>query len=73
MLIFSLDESWERIAEFPSQPGAMCTALRFAGSKLLAAFSTGHVRVYDVSLAGCSLCAQINAHARWINALEVMQ
>ena len=48
MLIFSLDESWERIAEFPSQPGAMCTALRFAGSKLLAAFSTGHVRVYDV-------------------------
>jgi hypothetical protein len=47
----------------------LCTSLRLRGALLYCAYATGHVRIYD--LVSCSLCVQIAAHARWINALEV--
>ena len=36
---------------------------------MLAAYSTGRVRVFDVDAKRC--VAVVAAHARWINALEV--
>ena len=36
---------------------------------MLAGYSTGHIRVFDVGTK--ALVVQINAHARWIHALEV--
>ena len=48
---------------------ALCTSLRMRGQRLFCAFSTGQVRIFDLG-AGV-LTASINAHVRWINAIEV--
>ena len=48
---------------------SLCTSLRMRGTRLYCAYSTGHVRIFD--LVSCSISCQITAHARWINALEV--
>lgn len=47
----------------------LCTSLRIRGRTMLAAYSTGRVRVFDVDAKRC--VAVVAAHARWINALEV--
>lgn len=48
---------------------SLCTSARMRGNHLFTAYSTGHIRIYD--LVSCTMCVQIAAHARWINALEV--
>merc|ERR1712087_318826 len=63
------DDPLKLTATFPSEPGSMCTSLRIRQTLLLCAFSSGHVRMYD--LEAKVLTAVMTAHSRWINALEV--
>ena len=67
------DGTWGHCTTFTASTtdgsASLCTALRMRGVRLFTAYSTGHVRIFD--LVSCTQCAQISAHARWINALEV--
>lgn len=54
---------------FPADAPSLCTSLRIRGSQMLAAYSTGQVKLFDL---GSEVCvAAVGAHARWINALEL--
>ena len=66
------DRTWSHSVTFPfmtsDETPALCTSLRLRGQRLYCAYSTGHVRIFDV-MAGL-LSVSVAAHARWINALE---
>jgi hypothetical protein len=63
------DGSCAREMEFEFDAASLCTAVRMRRGVLLTAHASGQVRLYD--LANKCIMAQIAAHARWINALEV--
>ncbi|KAL1495672.1 hypothetical protein AB1Y20_016537 [Prymnesium parvum] len=65
------DEAWERLGDFPSDEGATCTSVRLRDSRLFAAYSSGHIRLFEVGADSCHLSCLIAAHTRWINALEL--
>ena len=67
------DGSWQNCCAFDvttyDETPSLCTSTRMRGVYLYCAYSTGHVRIFD--LVSCSQLVQISAHARWIHALEV--
>ena len=67
------DGMWQHCCAFESSTHddtpSLCAALRMRGCHLYCAYSTGHVRIFD--LVSCSLSVQIAAHARWIHAIEI--
>jgi len=67
------DGMWQHCCAFGAsthdETPSLVTSARMRGVHLYCAYSTGHVRVFD--LVSCSMQAQFSAHARWINALEV--
>ena len=67
------DGTWGHCTTFSASTAdgtpSLCTSLRMRGVRLYCAYSTGHVRIFD--LVSCSMSVQISAHARWINSLEV--
>jgi len=67
------DGAWQYCCSFtvttPDETPSMCTSLRMRGAYVYCAYSTGHVRIYD--LVSCTIAVQMSAHARWINAIEV--
>lgn len=67
------DGTWGHCTTFPvaTHDGtpSLCTCTRMRGVRLYCAYSTGHVRIFD--LVSCCLSVMITAHPRWVNALEV--
>ena len=66
------DGTWGHCTTFSVQTHdgtpPLCTSLRMRVARLYTAYNTGHVRIWD--LVSCSLTVQINAHPRFINAIE---
>jgi len=56
-------------ATFPAPTAHPCTAIKMRGTKIYAAYSTGHIRVFDWA-KNRKVC-EIAAHARIINALDL--
>jgi len=46
-----------------------CTSVALWSNLIIGAFGSGHIRIFS-TLKG-SLLAEVTAHARWINAIDV--
>ena len=61
------DHAWAQVHTFDAWRGHPCTSLEFGARFLLAAYSTGHVRIFNP--AKPHILAEIAAHNRCINAI----
>lgn len=64
------DRAWSLVHTFDAWRGHPCTSLEFGTRFLLAAYSTGHVRIFDHGTP--HIVAEIAAHNRCINAITGM-
>eukprot|EP00116_Pleurobrachia_bachei_P003023 sb/3463285/ len=61
-------DSWELVKTFEGA-GSPCSTLCVYKEFVIGGFGSGHIRIFDHSEG--SLVAEITAHARWINAIDV--
>ncbi|XP_014665380.1 PREDICTED: WD repeat-containing protein 54-like isoform X2 [Priapulus caudatus] len=50
--------------------GSPCSGVRLWNELLVATYGSGHIRLFKV-ISG-HMCAEVTAHARWINAIDVV-
>ncbi|XP_018430750.1 PREDICTED: WD repeat-containing protein 54 [Nanorana parkeri] len=58
-----------RLVSKISAYGVTCSSVKLWDGVIAAAYGTGQIRVYDAATG--SVCAELDAHARWIYSLDV--